>query len=92
MPIYAYQCSSCGHQMEALQKMSDAPLTDCPHCHSASLGKKITAAAFRLGGGGWYETDFKTNNQKNLATKETASAASTPAAPTCGTGACPACQ
>lgn len=91
MPIYAYQCSSCGHQMEALQKMSDAPLTNCPACHTSSLSKKITAAAFRLGGGGWYETDFKTNNQKNLASKE-ASESSPPPSPACGTGACPACQ
>ena len=92
MPIYAYQCSSCGHQMEALQKMSDAPLTDCPQCNTASLSKKITAAAFRLGGGGWYETDFKSNNKKNLATKETSSESSAAPSPACGTGACPACE
>jgi putative FmdB family regulatory protein len=66
MPLYDYQCSACGHEMEALQKMSDAPLTDCPACHTASLKKKVTAAAFRLSGSGWYETDFKKDNKKNL--------------------------
>lgn len=92
MPIDAYQCSSCGHQMEALQKMSDAPLTDCPQCNTASLGKKITAAAFRLGGGGWYETDFKSDNKKNLATKEASAETQAVPSPACGTGACPACE
>ncbi|MBK8455251.1 MAG: zinc ribbon domain-containing protein [Thiofilum sp.] len=86
MPIYAYQCQACGHQMEALQKISDAALTDCPHCHTANLQKQVTAAAFRLGGSGWYETDFKKDNKKNLATQEPAPAA--PAAPACGAGGC----
>ena len=85
MPIYAYQCSACGHSMEALQKMADAPLTDCPACGAAALEKKVTAAAFRLSGGGWYETDFKKDNKKNLASSEAP-------LPACGTGACPACQ
>ncbi len=67
MPIYEYQCQACHHQMEALQKMSDAPLVDCPECGAAALRKKVSAAAFRLKGGGWYETDFKSSGQKNLA-------------------------
>ena len=68
MPIYEYQCPSCGHEMEALRKISDAPLTDCPACGSNELKKKVSAAAFRLKGGGWYETDFKTgDNKKNIA-------------------------
>ncbi|UTF60365.1 zinc ribbon domain-containing protein [Gilvimarinus sp. DA14] len=67
MPIYEYRCEACGHEMEALQKMSDAPLTDCPKCQQAELVKKISAAGFRLKGGGWYETDFKSGKQKNLA-------------------------
>lgn len=67
MPIYEYQCSECGHQMEALQKMSDAPLVDCPACAKPGLQKQISAAGFRLKGGGWYETDFKTGSKKNLA-------------------------
>jgi putative FmdB family regulatory protein len=53
--------------MEALQKMSDAPLTDCPACEQPELQKLISAAGFRLKGGGWYETDFKTGSKKNLA-------------------------
>lgn len=67
MPIYEYECQACGHAMEALQKMSDAPLTDCPACARADLRKKISAPGFRLAGGGWYETDFKTGSKKNLA-------------------------
>ena len=67
MPIYEYQCQDCGKQLEALQKISDAPLVDCPECGASALKKKVSAAAFRLKGGGWYETDFKTGNKKNLA-------------------------
>jgi putative FmdB family regulatory protein len=67
MPIYEYQCEACGETTEALQKISDPPLSDCPHCGKAALRKKISAAAFRLKGGGWYETDFKTAGRKNLA-------------------------
>jgi putative FmdB family regulatory protein len=66
MPIYEYQCQACHEQLEALQKISDAPLLDCPKCGQPSLKKKISAAAFRLKGDGWYETDFKTGNKKNL--------------------------
>ena len=67
MPIYEYQCQSCGHLHEALQKISDAPLVECPACGKAELRKKVSAAGFRLKGGGWYETDFKTSGKKNLA-------------------------
>lgn len=67
MPIYEYQCESCGYQLEKLQKMSEAPLRDCPTCEKPALVKKISAAGFRLKGGGWYETDFKSANRKNLA-------------------------
>jgi putative FmdB family regulatory protein len=66
MPIYAYRCEDCGHELDALQKISDAPLTDCPECGAAALKKQITAAAFRLKGAGWYETDFKKDGKKNL--------------------------
>ncbi len=66
MPIYEYQCTHCGAAREALQKMSDAPLVDCIKCGNPTLKKKISAAAFRLKGGGWYETDFKSGNKKNL--------------------------
>ena len=67
MPIYEYQCQACGHELEALQKLSDEPLRDCPNCQTPELQKKISAAGFRLKGGGWYETDFKKSSQKNLA-------------------------
>jgi putative FmdB family regulatory protein len=61
MPIYAYQCMECRHEVEVLQKISDAPLTDCPSCHHSSLVKKVTAAGFQLKGSGWYVTDFRGN-------------------------------
>ncbi|MEM9533293.1 MAG: zinc ribbon domain-containing protein [Pseudomonadota bacterium] len=67
MPFYEYRCEQCGHELEALQKISDAPLTDCPACEAPALRKLISAAAFRLKGGGWYETDFKKDGRKNLA-------------------------
>ncbi len=59
MPIYEYACNECGHELEALQKMSDAPLIDCPACARPALKKKISAAGFRLTGSGWYATYFK---------------------------------
>jgi len=66
MPIYEYRCESCGHELEVLQKMSDAPLVDCPQCGESTLKKVLSAAAFRLKGGGWYETDFKRDNRRNV--------------------------
>ncbi|MBT5331747.1 MAG: zinc ribbon domain-containing protein [Porticoccaceae bacterium] len=67
MPIYEYQCDHCGHQFDAIQKFSDAPLDKCPSCEELALRKKISAPSFRLSGSGWYETDFKTDKKKNLA-------------------------
>ncbi|MDH5446628.1 MAG: zinc ribbon domain-containing protein [Gammaproteobacteria bacterium] len=67
MPIYEYECQDCGHQLEAIQKISDDPLKDCPECGKASLQKQISASGFRLKGGGWYETDFKSGSKKNIA-------------------------
>lgn len=64
MPFYEYQCTKCGHEEEVLQKISDEPLQKCPACGKSSMQKKVSAAAFRLKGGGWYETDFKTKPQK----------------------------
>ena len=66
MPIYEYRCNACEHELEALQKMSDDPLVDCPACQQPELSKLISAVGFRLSGGGWYETDFKSGNKKNL--------------------------
>lgn len=59
MPIYAYRCESCGFAKDVLQKMSDAPLTDCPTCGKSSFKKQVTAAGFQLKGSGWYVTDFR---------------------------------
>ena len=66
MPIYEYQCQSCGHHLEKLQRMSDDPLKECPNCGESQLKRLVSAAAFRLKGGGWYETDFKQGKKKNL--------------------------
>ena len=67
MPIYEYECRDCGHVFDALQKMSDDPLSDCPDCGKPELRKLLSAPNFRLKGGGWYETDFKDKNKRNLA-------------------------
>ncbi|MEL7297526.1 MAG: zinc ribbon domain-containing protein [Pseudomonadota bacterium] len=69
MPIYEYVCKACGAETDALQKIADAPLTDCPSCGASELKRKISAPSFRLKGQGWYETDFKTDKDKrrNLA-------------------------
>jgi putative FmdB family regulatory protein len=68
MPFYEYQCKSCGHELEAMQKVSDAPLKKCPHCGKSQLTRLMSAPVFRLKGGGWYETDFKgdKDKQRNL--------------------------
>ena len=87
MPIYEYQCQACGKELEALQKISDAPLEDCPACGATALQKKVSAVAFRLKGGGWYETDFKTGSKKNLAGGGDASAASGASAPSTSSAA-----
>ena len=63
MPIYAYKCSACGFAKDVLQKMSDAPLTECPACHQATFAKQVTAAGFQLKGSGWYVTDFRNGSQ-----------------------------
>ena len=66
MPIYEYLCNNCQFRLEKIQKFSDSPLVGCPSCDSPALKKLISAAAFRLKGGGWYETDFKTGAKKNV--------------------------
>jgi len=63
MPIYEYRCSSCGHELEALQKLSEAPLVGCPSCKTNALVKQVSAAGFQLKGSGWYATDFKGGNK-----------------------------
>lgn len=86
MPIYEYRCAACGHELEAMHKMSDLPLTDCPECGKSTLAKKVSAAGFRLKGGGWYETDFKSGKKKNVHDSGTKS--SSKAGKSCGSGSC----
>ncbi|MCX7098205.1 MAG: zinc ribbon domain-containing protein [Methylococcales bacterium] len=84
MPIYEYQCQSCGHEHEALQKLGAEPLLTCPACSKPELMKKISAAGFRLKGTGWYETDFKgSGNKKNVAGESSA-----PKPSACPAGGC----
>lgn len=82
MPIYAYRCDSCGFAKDVLQKISDAPLTDCPSCGTGGAFKKqLTAAGFQLKGSGWYVTDFRGGNSGAAASAPASGAASSPAAP-----------
>ena len=69
MPIYEYRCNACAHELEVIQKISEEPLRFCPECGKEELTKLVSAAGFRLKGGGWYETDFKSGSdkKKNLA-------------------------
>ncbi|MFQ3362840.1 MAG: putative FmdB family regulatory protein [Woeseiaceae bacterium] len=70
MPIYEYECTNCDHNFDELQKMSDAHLVDCPSCNEPKLSRLLSAPSFRLKGGGWYETDFKKDNQRNISKNE----------------------
>ena len=72
MPIYEYRCAACGHELEALQKLSDAPLTECPSCHKPELKKLLSAAGFQLKGSGWYATDFRNSGAKPAAKDKSA--------------------
>ena len=78
MPIYVYVCNACGIKKEILQKINDAPLTECPSCHQHAFTKQLTAAAFQLKGNGWYATDFKNGSPNTNQTKPD-STPSTPA-------------
>jgi|TARA_A100000164_G_scaffold256662_1_gene228749 putative FmdB family regulatory protein len=66
MPIYEYKCSKCEHQFEVIQRFSDNPVESCPECNEKQVKKLVSAPSFRLKGGGWYETDFKTGSKKNI--------------------------
>ena len=98
MPIYEYRCKECGFQNEYLQRMSDAPLTDCPECGKPSFAKLVSAAGFQLKGSGWYATDFKNAGAKPKKDSDKPAEgtkkeeAKTDASTSCGTGACPACS
>jgi putative FmdB family regulatory protein len=76
MPFYEYQCKNCGHDLEAMQKVSDPPMKKCPHCGKSQLQRLMSAPVFRLKGGGWYETDFKgdQDTKRNLADRPEAEA------------------
>lgn len=98
MPIYEYRCTSCGHQQEFLQKVSDAPLTQCTACGKPTFSKLVSAAGFQLKGSGWYATDFKNSGSKSTKSDSTEAKPSgeskgeeKKAAPSCGAGGCPAC-
>jgi putative FmdB family regulatory protein len=71
VPIYEYVCKKCDHTLDALQKMSDDPLLDCPECGEPALKRLLSAPRFRLKGEGWYETDFKKDNQRNVLKSDT---------------------
>ena len=107
MPIYEYRCSSCGHQQEFLQKVSDAPLTTCTACGKDTFAKMLTAAGFQLKGSGWYATDFKSKPQAPAAKADGDKGASASAPEgkaeakseggssgghACGSGGCAACS
>jgi putative FmdB family regulatory protein len=107
MPIYAYKCADCGHEREVLQKISDAPLTDCPDCGHPSMAKQVTAAGFQLKGSGWYATDFrnkdaggkggqggKTESANDAKADPAPATAAAPAASahSCGSGGCGSCS
>jgi putative FmdB family regulatory protein len=91
MPIYAYKCSACGFAKDALQKMSDAPLTVCPACGASAFEKQVTAAGFQLKGSGWYVTDFRDGGGKKSepATAPASSESSASSAPSPTTTAAP---
>jgi putative FmdB family regulatory protein len=91
MPIYEYQCEKCHHHLEALQKISDKPLRECPECGKHSLKRLLSAPLFRLAGSGWYETDFKSDKEtkRNLAGREEPTSAPADGAAASGTSAKP---
>lgn len=95
MPIYEYRCQACQNELEAMQKLSDPELIDCPACGQPALKKLISAVGFRLKGSGWYETDFKKSGQQRNVAKEDAtpkdSKDSKPSGACDSAGGCGAC-
>jgi putative FmdB family regulatory protein len=79
VPIFEYGCALCGHALDALQKHSDEPLVECPACGAQALKRKLSAPSFRLKGGGWYETDFKSDKRRNIAEGDSKSPDAKPA-------------
>ena len=89
MPIYEYRCGNCGHELEAIQKMSDPALETCPGCSRDALKRLISAPSFRLKGGGWYETDFKKDGKRNVHESESGAKTKSESAPCGAKGGCP---
>jgi len=87
MPIYAYRCAACGHAKDVLQKLADAPLTDCPACGAPRFEKQVTAAGFQLKGSGWYVTDFRNGQATKADAKPAPDAKPADAKPADGTAA-----
>jgi putative FmdB family regulatory protein len=87
MPIYAYRCAACGHVKDVLQKLSDAPLVDCPACGASRFEKQLTAAGFQLKGSGWYVTDFRDGAKNNGGADKKVDGADKPEAPATSAGA-----
>jgi putative FmdB family regulatory protein len=85
MPIYAFECTACGHAFDRLQRLSDSDPTECPACAAPQVRRQLTAPGFRLAGSGWYETDFKQDGKRNLAgdagTKPESKPAAVPSTP-----------
>lgn len=87
MPIYEYECNDCGHKLEAIQKLSDDLLKDCPDCGQESLRKLVSAVGFRLKGSGWYETDFKNGGKQGASDSSKESSAPASCGASCGCAA-----
>jgi putative FmdB family regulatory protein len=79
MPIYAFECTQCGHSFDRLQKLSDPDPDTCPECSMISVKRQVTAPSFRLAGSGWYETDFKKDGDKKRNLADSGDGASKPA-------------
>ncbi len=90
MPIYAFQCDTCGHEFDRLQKMSDPDPSECPECGAATIKRQLTAPSFRLSGSGWYETDFKKDGDKKRNLTEKGEAAKSETKTDAGPAAKPA--
>ena len=90
MPIYDFQCTSCGHKLELLRKISDPSTTTCPNCNQETFSKMLSAPSFQLSGSGWYATDFKdkkpTKSSADASPKESVESAKTDAPAACKTG------
>ncbi|WP_430435385.1 FmdB family zinc ribbon protein [Methyloversatilis sp.] len=87
MPIYGYRCSSCGFEKDVMQKISAAPLTDCPSCGASTFTKQLSAAGFQLKGSGWYATDFKGGGSGNSTTTPKADTSASTASSSSGDSA-----